>query len=125
MKKINTLYWIFTILFAGFMIFTAVPDILVLPDAEKFMDALGYPAYFTPFIGWAKILGSIAILFPGFNRIKEWAYAGLFFDLIGAVYSNVATFGVNSSMLFMAIPFILGILSYVYYHKRLKETSQP
>lgn len=124
MKKINVLYWVFTILFAGLMIFTAVPDVLVLPDAQKFMSALGYPAYFTPFIGWAKILGCIALLIPGFSRVKEWAYAGLFFDLIGAVYSNIATFGVNSSMLFMALPIILGILSYIYFHKRLKGATQ-
>jgi uncharacterized membrane protein YphA (DoxX/SURF4 family) len=124
MKRTKIIYWISTILFAGLMAFTAVPDILVLPDAKKFMDALGYPAYFTPFIGWAKVLGCIAILIPGFYRVKEWAYAGLFFDLIGAVYSNIAEFGVNSSMLFMALPFILGILSYVYYHKQLKETPQ-
>lgn len=124
MKRTKIIYWISTILFAGLMAFTAVPDLLVLPDAKKFMDALGYPAYFTPFIGWAKVLGCIAILIPGFYRVKEWAYAGLFFDLIGAVYSNIAEFGVNSSMLFMALPFILGILSYVYYHKQLKETPQ-
>lgn len=88
------------------------------------MSALGYPAYFTPFIGWAKVLGCIALLIPGFSRVKEWAYAGLFFDLIGAVYSNIATFGVNLSMLFMALPIILGILSYIYFHKRLKGATQ-
>ncbi len=84
MKKNKALYWTITGLFLAFMLFSAVPDILVVPDAVTFMVHLGYPKYFIPFIGVAKLLGVIAILVPGFPRIKEWAYAGLCFDLIGA-----------------------------------------
>ena len=76
MKRIKIIYWTVTILFAAFMIFTAIPDILMAPDAVTFMNQLGYPNYFIPFIGIAKVLGCIAILVPGFPRIKEWAYAG-------------------------------------------------
>ena len=73
------------------MLFSSIPDVMATPEATKFMSGmLGYPAYFTPFIGVAKILGVIAILIPGFPRIKEWAYAGLAYDLIGAVYSGIA-----------------------------------
>ncbi len=86
-------------------------------DAVKFMSHLGYPEYFLPFIGVAKILGAIAILIPGYPKIKEWAYAGLFFDLIGATYSQIATDGFLPQMAFMILPFTLGVLSYVYYHK--------
>ncbi|WP_295121634.1 DoxX family protein [uncultured Chitinophaga sp.] len=120
MKKTKVIYWIFTALFAAFMLLTAVPDVLMSDDAVKYMDHLGYPHYFTPFIGWAKILGAIAILVPGFPRIKEWAYAGLFFDLIGATYSQIATDGIMPQMLFMLLPFVLGTVSYVYHHKRLR-----
>ena len=120
MKKTKLLYWIFTILFSGLMLFSAIPDAMVVPDAITFMNHLGYPNYFIPFIGVAKILGVIAILIPGFPRIKEWAYAGLFFDLIGAVYSQVATDGFMTPMLFMLVWFVPGILSYIYYHKMLK-----
>ena len=76
-----------------------------VPDAVAFMTALGYPPYFTPFIGVAKLLGSIAILIPGFPRIKEWAYAGLVFDLIGAVYSQIAVGMPSAGLLFMLLPF--------------------
>jgi len=117
------LYWIFTILFAVFMIFTAVPDVMMSPDAVKFINHLGYPDYFIPFIGVAKILGGIAILIPGFPIIKEWAYAGLFFDLIGATYSMISKEGIQGSMLFMAIPFLLGILAYIYHHKMLGQNQ--
>jgi hypothetical protein len=52
---------------------------------------VGVPLYLIPFIGIAKVLGVIAILIPGFPKLKEWAYAGLFFDLIGATYSICAS----------------------------------
>jgi uncharacterized membrane protein YphA (DoxX/SURF4 family) len=119
MKKTNTLYWIFTILFSVFMIFTAVPDIILAEEAVTFMNHLGYNNNFIIFIGVAKVLGGLAILIPGFPRIKEWAYAGLFFDLIGAIYSIAATDGLNPGMTFILLPIIIGALSYIYHHKRI------
>lgn len=121
MKKTNTLYWIFTGLFSAFMMFSAIPNILSTAESVAFVTQLGYPAYFIPFIGVAKALGAIAILIPGFPRIKEWAYSGLFFDLISAVYSMIAVHGVDPSMAFMLLPFVLGALSYYFYHKKLTE----
>jgi hypothetical protein len=124
MKKTNTLYWIFTGLFGAFMMFSAIPDIIMVPEAiDMVSKQLGYPEYLIPFIGVAKALGVIALLIPGFPRIKEWAYAGLFFDLVGATYSAVCTWGIKPDMLGMVLPFGLFVLSYVYYHKRLRATS--
>ena len=76
MKKNKMIYWIVTGIFSLFMLLTAIPDILMSADAMTFMNQLGYPGYFVPFLGVAKTLGAIAILIPGFPRIKEWAYAG-------------------------------------------------
>ncbi len=119
MKKTNTLYWIFTSLFGGFMMFSAIPDIMVVPEAvEMVSKQLGYPQYIIPFLGIAKALGVIAILIPGYRRIKEWAYAGLCFDLIGATYSAVMTYGFAPDQLFMVLPFAVGAQSYIYHHKR-------
>ena len=86
---------------------------------------LGYPEYFIPFTGWAKLIGAIVLLIPGYRRIKEWAYAGLFFDLIAAVYSGIAvsqTF--DPLILTMLIWFVPGILSYIYLHKKIKLDSK-
>jgi hypothetical protein len=118
MKRTNTLYWIFTGLFSAFMISTSIPDVLMAKDAITFMNHLGYPDYFIPFIGVAKILGSVAILIPGFPRIREWAYAGLFYDLIGAVYSMIAVEGMKASMAFMVLPIGFGIVSYILAHRK-------
>jgi DoxX-like family len=119
MLKTKTLHWIFTGLFAAMMLFSAVPDIILTPEAIKFITHLGYPVYFIVFIGIAKALGAIAIVIPGYPRIKEWAYAGLFYDLIAAVYSGIATDGLMIQMTFMLLPFGLGIGSYMLYHKKL------
>jgi DoxX-like family len=119
MKKLNWYYWVPTILFAALMLFSSFGGIVLSPEALTFMGHLGYPVYFIQFISWAKLLGVIAILIPGFRRITEWAYAGLFFDLVGAVYSNVAVDGFNGGIIFMLLAFLLFALSYVFYHKTL------
>lgn len=121
MKKTKVIYWIFTGLFAALMLFSAIPDMLVLPDAVTFMNQLGYPHYIIAFLGVAKLSGIIAILVPGFPRIKEWAYAGLFFDLAGAFYSQIAKNGFQIPMLFMVAFIGFEFMSYFYYHKKLKE----
>ena len=119
-KNLAILYWIFTILFAGLMIFSAIGGINPTADTIKIMhDGLGYPVYFIPFISIAKLIGSIAILIPSFHRIKEWAYAGLFFDLTAVVYSGIAAGGkFDPAILGMLIWIIPGILSYYFWVKR-------
>jgi DoxX-like family len=119
-KTINTLYWIFTILFAGLMIFSSVGGLQPTADALKILhDGLGYPVYFIQFISIAKLLGSVAILIPGLKVAKEWAYAGLFFDLAGAIYSGVAAAGkFDPMMLTLLIWIIPGVLSYYFWKKR-------
>ena len=117
---INMLYWVFTILFAGLMIFSSIGGIGPNEKTMQiFVNYLGYPVYFIQFISWAKIAGSIAILIPGLKKIKEWAYAGLFFDLAGAVYSSIAASGkfdpMMLTMLFWIVP---GIVSYVLWKKK-------
>ncbi len=117
MKKTKTWYWIITGIFAAFMLFTAIPDITMAPEAVTFITALGYPVYFVAFIGYAKVLGVIGILVPSFKRIKEWAYAGLFFDLAGATYSVIAKYGVDPAQLMMVVTIGFLFLSYFLWHK--------
>ena len=118
-RKLAILYWVFTILFALLMLFSAVGGLQPSQGAIKIMhDQMGYPGYFIQFISVAKLLGVIAILVPRFPRLKEWAYAGLFFDLIGAIYSGVAASGkFDPLMLSMLIWIIPGVLSYYYWHR--------
>lgn len=120
MKKITIWYWIVTILFTGFMIFTAIPNVMVTKESVDLISTqLGFPQYFIPFIGWAKLLGCAAVLFPGLHRsIKEWAYAGLFFDIFGAVYGGIALYGFQAPMLTMLLPVIFLFLSHYLWRKK-------
>jgi hypothetical protein len=118
MKKLNIFYWITTGLFSEFMLSTSIPNVLLEAESVKFLTHLGYPEYFIQFIGMAKILGSIAILIPSFVKLKEWAYAGLAFDLLGAVYSLIAIDGFDPKMSFMLLPFAFFVASYILNIKR-------
>jgi len=128
LKTTNILYWVFTILFAGLMIFSAIPNVILDEQTKKiFVEGLGYPGYFIQLLGVAKLLGSIAILIPGLNKIvKEWAYAGLFYDLAGATYSGIAASkgNVDPAMLGMLMWIVPGILSYIFWKKKLKAEGR-
>ena len=118
MKKTKVLYWIFTVLFALIMLSTALPNVMMSPDSVDLIHTkLGFPKYFIMFVGVAKILGVIGILVPGYPRVKEWSYAGLFFDLTAATVSGIAVEGFHLMQLFMAVFFAPGVLSYIWYHK--------
>ena len=124
MKKTKIIYWIVTGLFAALMFSSGIPDVFSQPVAVKGMhEDLGYPLYLLPFIGLAKWIGAIAILIPGFPRIKEWAYAGLMIDLIGATYSIYAVGSPVANWLGMILPLALGFGSYFLYHRKLKQET--
>ena len=120
MKKIKILYWISTSLFAIMMLGSAIPDILVLQVAVDGFTKMGMPVYLVPFLGWAKFFGVLAILVPFFPRIREWAYAGLVFDLLGATYAILASGQPVGSASGMALPLSLAACSYIFYRKKLQ-----
>jgi len=120
MKKFKIANYIVTGLFAAFMVFSSVPDVMSSADAVAFVTKLGYPLYFIPYIGVAKILGAIVIVLPGFPRLKEWAYAGLVYDLVSATYSFIAMKYPASSFVFMFFFIAFAFASYFLYHKARK-----
>ena len=124
MKSTKIIYWILTGLFALFMIFSAIQELRQTPEGLKFMTNLGYPPYLSPFLGVTKILGVIALLVPGFPRLKEWAYAGFVIDLIGATYSMIAINAPASGWVFMFVFIAAAFASYFLYHKILKNSAQ-
>jgi hypothetical protein len=118
MKKTKIIYWIITGLFTLSILGSAIPSALSLPYAvDHFTKILGYPAYFLPFTGVAKLLGLVALYVPGYPRIKEWAYAGFVFDLTGAIYSGLCVGGATSYLLPPFISLVLLIGSYIFYHR--------
>jgi hypothetical protein len=118
MKKIRIFYWITTGLLALLMAFSSISSLVNSAQAVEFFKGLNMPAYLISFISVAKILGVIGILIPGYPRIKEWAYAGLIFDLIGACWCNYSS-GKTTAEWFPIIIFIgVAFASYFLYHKK-------
>ena len=117
MKRTKLIYWLFTIPFGAFMLLAALPDIFRAEGAIMVFSHLGYPSYLLPFLGVAKLLGVIVVVVPGFNKLKEWAYAGLAFDLIGALYSHLSVGDPISVWSFALIGMILLIGSYANWNR--------
>jgi uncharacterized membrane protein YphA (DoxX/SURF4 family) len=88
-KKNRIIYWIATVWLAVGMLSTAIVQLLRTKEEAEMMTRLGYPLYFLTIIGVWKILGVVAILIPGFPILKEWAYAGFFIAMSGAILSHL------------------------------------
>jgi len=72
---------------------------------------LGYPMYFFAILGFWKVLGAIAILVPRFPRLKEWAYAGIFFDVTGAAASCAAVGGYGAYGFHVIAPLLIAVVT--------------
>ena len=83
-------YWITTTLIALAMLSGGAAYLLRVAEPLRGMAELGYPAYFVTLLGIWKVLGGLALLAPRFPLLKEWAYAGIAFDLTGAAFSHAA-----------------------------------
>ncbi len=95
MKAKVVTYWITTGLLAFFIGSGGAAEVARVPGNVEGLVALGYPVYFIMLIGVWKVLGAVAVLLPGWPRLKEWAYAGMFFNMSGAAVSNIAVNGSN------------------------------
>ena len=119
MRKLTVMYWILTGLAAAFMLMASIPDVLQSSAAVEIFRHLGFPPYLLPFIGLAKILGVIVILLPMFQTLKEWAYAGLVFDLIGAFYSHLSVGDGPGNWIFAIVGLLLVVSSYGLYRSKM------
>ncbi len=83
-------YYIITVLFSLFILLGSIYDIQAGDAAVQIMQELGYPIYLLYIVGYAKILGIIGIWQNKVTFLREWAYAGLVIDLVGAFISHLA-----------------------------------
>lgn len=125
MKKTTIAYWIINGLLAAFMIFSSLDNVVTGEQSVAFIhNKMGYPVYFIPWIGVAKLLGSIAILLPMLPaRVKEWAYFGFFMDLSTAIYSFIALGEPVSGYAPLFIFVGVLIAAYMLHHLRLKAST--
>jgi hypothetical protein len=90
-KRNKIIYWIATIWLAFGMLVTGIVQLIKMQEEVDMMTHLGYPHYFLTILGIWKIAGVIAVLVPKFPLVKEWAYAGFFFAMSGALFSHIAS----------------------------------
>jgi hypothetical protein len=109
------IYWIATVWLALGMLSTGIVQLLKQEADVELMARLGYPVYLLTLLGIWKILGVIAVLVPRFGLVKEWAYAGFFFAMSGAVFSHFAS---GSEAVEFFGPLLLIILTIVSWYLR-------
>jgi uncharacterized membrane protein YphA (DoxX/SURF4 family) len=116
-KRNKIIYWIATSWLALGMVSTGVVQLLKTKDGQGGVDMithLGYPVYLLTILGAWKILGVIAVLIPKFPLLKEWAYAGFFFVMTGAIFSHLAMNDSVKEMLPGLLLLILVIISWYF-----------
>jgi len=114
-KRNKIIYWIFTVWLALGMVSTGIVQVLNVKEEVDFIINMGYPAYFLTILGIWKILGAVAVLIPKFPLLKEWAYAGFFFAMSGAVFSHLA---LSHSLKEIFPPLLLLLLTVVSWYFR-------
>jgi hypothetical protein len=90
-KRDQIIYWTSTILIVLGMLPGGIGQIFHAKWSLALFQSLGYPQYLLPVIGTWKVLGSIVLLTPKLRLVKEWAYAGFFFAMSGAIFSHIAS----------------------------------
>lgn len=102
-------YWVTTALVVFELGMGGVWDVLRVPQVRGLIERLGYPSYFLIILGIWKLLGAMALAIPRFPRLKEWAYAGVLFDLTGAVASLWASGLVDMGT--VAYPIVMAVVA--------------
>ncbi|EIE00639.1 DoxX family protein [Leptospira licerasiae] len=111
----KVIYWIATAWLSLGMVSTGIVQVIQMKEEVDMFAHLGYPAYLLIILGVWKLLGVIAVLVPKYPLVKEWAYAGFFFTMSGAVFSHFAA-GDGAKEYFG--PVLLLVLTVVSWHFR-------
>ena len=116
--RANVIFWSVTLLFAVPLALAGIGELIGLPAGVAILGQLGYPRYLLSFLGLAKLLG-VAALVAGTNpRLKEWAYAGFTFTLLGACYSHLASGQILNALNPLAVG-IVGAASYLAWRRQV------
>ena len=122
-KRNKIIYWIATIWLALGMLSSGIVQLFNMKQETDFIINLGYPAYFLTILGIWKILGVVVLLIPKFPLLKEWAYAGFFFAMSGAIFSHIASGGSMSEIVPSLVLLIMTVISWYFRPAERKITS--
>src|SRR4030095_7450670 len=124
MKKANKIiYWVATLWLSLGMVSTGGVQLFRQPEDVALMTRLGYPLYLLAILGTWKLLGTVAVLIPKFPLLKEWAYAGFFFAMSGAIISHIFSGSPASDMFGPALLILLTSVSWYFRPESRKVIS--
>lgn len=106
-RVLPLLYWTATVVTAALFVVPGAALVAKVPHFAAEMGRLGYPGYFLLLLGAFKVAGALVILAPRLPVLKEWAYAGMAFDVVGAIVSHLS---VGDPPATAALPVVIGIL---------------
>lgn len=113
-KRDKIIYWVSTLWLALGMTSTGIVQLLRVDEEVAMMTGLGVPLYFMTILGVWKILGVIAILVPRFALLKEWAYAGFFFNMSGALVAHFASHSSPKELFGPSLLIVLTVISWYF-----------
>lgn len=123
-KRNKIIYWISTGWLALGMTSTGIVQLIKMLEEVDLMANLGYPAYLLTLLGIWKLLGGIAILIPKFPLVKEWAYAGFFFAMSGALFSHLVVGNGAKELFGPALLLVLTGISW-YFRPESRKLKHP
>ena len=124
-KRNKIIYWVSTLWLALGMTSTGIVQLIGTEEEVDLMFRLGYPAYLLSILGVLKILGVVAVLIPKFRLVKEWAYAGFFFNMSGAITSHLIVGSEAIELFGPALLLVLTIVSWYFRPENRKVIAHP
>ncbi len=123
-RKHKIIYWVATLWLALGMTSTGIVQLIKMDKEVENFSHLGYPNYLLTMIGVCKILGVIALLTPKFPRLKEWAYAGFFFTMAGAIISHLTMHDAALELFGPLLLLVLTMLSWYFNPISIKHVNK-
>jgi len=124
-KRNKIIYWVATIWLSLGMVSTGAVQLLKVKEEVDMFTRLGYPIYLLTILGVWKFLGVVAVLAPKFPLVKEWAYAGFFFVMSGAIFSHVVNGDEAKELFGPALLIVLTVMSWYFRPAERKLATVP
>ncbi len=113
-KTQKIIYWVATLWLALGMVSTAIVQLIKMPEEVANFTSLGFPLYLMTVLAIWKVLGVVAVLIPKFPVLKEWAYAGFFFAMSGAVMAHISSEHGTTELFGPSLLLILTVVSWYF-----------
>lgn len=121
-KTTKIIYWTGVVLTSLWFGTSGIFELTKNPLVWEITQQLGYPAHFIYLLGVLKLSGIITLLIPNkLLRLKEWVFAGVFFDIIFAFFSKLAVLGFGAT-LDAIIAFVMVSVTYAMFRKLYSAT---